>query len=138
MDIPGNMVASNTARLTNAVNSLPQLLDMKRLIDMHTTIATGILNSIKSRRLDTFFEIEEKIMSKQTLDRSILDIINDPEAGTPEDKIRLFIIYYLCTNMSEVEFNKHEAALANAGCDLNPLMYIKRWRYFNIFSIYYF
>ncbi|CAG5081726.1 Similar to Slh: Protein sly1 homolog (Drosophila melanogaster) [Cotesia congregata] len=128
MDIPGNMVANNTARLTNAVNSLPQLLDMKRLIDMHTTIATGILNSIKSRRLDTFFEIEEKIMSKQTLDRSILDIINDPEAGTPEDKIRLFIIYYLCTNMSEVEFNKHEAALANAGCDLNPLMYIKRWR----------
>ncbi|CAD6213215.1 GSCOCG00003969001-RA-CDS [Cotesia congregata] len=88
MDIPGNMVANNTARLTNAVNSLPQLLDMKRLIDMHTTIATGILNSIKSRRLDTFFEIEEKIMSKQTLDRSILDIINDPEAGTPEDKIR--------------------------------------------------
>ncbi|XP_074101751.1 sec1 family domain containing Slh [Cotesia typhae] len=128
MDIPGNMVANNTARLTNAVNSLPQLLDMKRLIDMHTTIATGILNSIKSRRLDTFFEIEEKIMSKQTLDRSILDIINDPEAGTPEDKIRLFIIYYLCTNMSEVEFNKHEAALANAGCDLNPLLYIKRWR----------
>ncbi|XP_008553766.1 protein sly1 homolog [Microplitis demolitor] len=128
MEIPGNMVANNTARLTTAINHLPQLLDMKRMIDMHTTIATGILNAIKSRRLDTFFEIEEKIMSKQTLDRSIIDIINDPEAGTPEDKIRLFIIYYLCTNMSDVEFNKHEAALANAGCDLNPLMYIKRWR----------
>ncbi|XP_057333810.1 protein sly1 homolog [Microplitis mediator] len=128
MEIPGNMVANNTARLTNAINNLPQLLDTKRMIDMHTTIATGILNAIKSRRLDTFFEIEEKIMSKQTLDRSIIDIINDPEAGTPEDKIRLFIIYYLCTNMSDVEFHKHEAALANAGCDLNPLMYIKRWR----------
>ncbi|KAK0180867.1 hypothetical protein PV327_003204 [Microctonus hyperodae] len=127
-DAACSMVSNNTARLTNAVNSLPQLLEMKRLIDMHTTIATGILNSIKSRRLDTFFEIEEKIMSKQTLDRSILDIINDPDSGTPEDKIRLFIIYYLCTNMSDVEFNKHEAALANAGCDLNPLLYIKRWR----------
>lgn len=41
-------------------------------------------------------------MSKQTLDRSILDIINDPDSGTPEDKLRLFIIYYLCSNMSDV------------------------------------
>ncbi|XP_015588870.1 protein sly1 homolog [Cephus cinctus] len=127
-DAAFSMVSNNTARLTSAVNSLPQLLEMKRLIDMHTTIATGILNSIKSRRLDTFFEIEEKIMSKQTLDRSILEIINDPECGTPEDKLRLFVIYYLCSNMSDAEYNKHEAALANAGCDLNPLTYIKRWR----------
>lgn len=36
------MVSDNTAKLTSAVNSLPQLLEKKRLIDMHTTIATGI------------------------------------------------------------------------------------------------
>ncbi|XP_034946975.1 protein sly1 homolog [Chelonus insularis] len=128
VEIGGEMVANNNARISDAINSLPQLLDMKRLIDMHTTIATGILNSIKSRRLDTFFEIEEKIMSKQTLDKSILDIINDPDCGTPEDKIRLFIIYYLCNNISEMDYNRHETALANAGCDLNPLIYIKRWK----------
>ncbi|XP_012281177.1 protein sly1 homolog [Orussus abietinus] len=127
-DAAFSMVSNNTARLTSAINSLPQLLQMKRLIDMHTTIATGILNSIKSRRLDTFFEIEEKIISKQSLDRSILDIINDPDSGTPDDKLRLFIIYYLCSNISDSEYSKHEAALANAGCDLNPLIYIKRWR----------
>lgn len=121
-------MSNNTARLTSAVNSLPQLLEMKRMIDMHTTIATGILNSIKSRRLDTFFEIEEKIICKQTLDRSILDIINDPDCGTSDDKLRLFIIYYLCTNISDAEYNKYEAALVNSGCDLNPLMHIKRWK----------
>ncbi|KAL7291506.1 protein sly1 homolog [Trichogramma pretiosum] len=123
-----SMMTDTTAKLTNAVNSLPQLLEMKRLIDMHTTIATGILNSIKSRRLDTFFEIEEKIMSKQTLDKSVLDIINDTECGLPEDKLRLFIIYYLCTNMSDAEYNKHENALSNIGCDLSPLTYLRRWR----------
>ncbi|KAF7988530.1 hypothetical protein HCN44_001103 [Aphidius gifuensis] len=121
-----SMVTNNTARLTNAVNSLPQLIEMKRLIDMHTTIATGILNSIKSRRLDTYFEIEEKIMSKQTLDRSILDIINDHECGTPDDKLRLFIIYYLCTNINDNDYDKYESALINCGCDLNPLYHIKR------------
>ena len=130
LEAEGLMVSSNTARLTSAVNSLPQLLEMKRLIDMHTTIATGILNSIKSRRLDTFFEIEEKIMSKQTLDGGILDIINDPECGLPEDKLRLFIIYYLLTNISDSEYSKYESALANVGCDLSPLIYIRRWRNF--------
>ncbi|XP_066588311.1 protein sly1 homolog [Prorops nasuta] len=123
-----SMVSSNTTRLTDAVNSLPQLLEKKRLIDMHTTIATGILNAIKSRRLDTFFELEEKIMSKQTLDRSVLDTISDPECGTPDDKLRLAIIYYICTNISDAEYNKLEAALSNVECDLNPLLYIKRLR----------
>lgn len=44
-----------------------------------------------------YFEMEEKLMSKQTQDRSILDVIQDPEAGRPEDKLRLFIIHYVCT-----------------------------------------
>ncbi|XP_033191612.1 sec1 family domain containing Slh [Bombus vancouverensis nearcticus] len=123
-----SMVSNNTARLTNAVNNLPQLLEMKRLIDMHTSIATGILNFIKSRRLDTFFELEEKIMSRQTLDRSVLETISDPDCGTPEDKLRLAIIYYICTNMSDSEYSKLETALFAAGCDLNPLIYIKRLR----------
>ncbi|XP_051167118.1 protein sly1 homolog [Leptopilina boulardi] len=132
----GLFVTNNTARLTNAVNSLPQLMELKRLIDMHTSIATGILNAIKLRRLDTYFEIEEKIMSKQTLDAGILDIINDNECGLPEDKLRLFIIYYLLTNISDVDYGKYEAALTNAGCDLNPLLYIRRWRNFMKISGY--
>ncbi|XP_026463541.1 protein sly1 homolog [Ctenocephalides felis] len=124
-----SMVNDNTEKLTNAVNSLPQLMEMKRLIDMHTTIATAILNFIKNRRLDSFFEIEEKIMSKSTLDKSILEILTDAESGLPEDKMRLFIIYYICTpQMSEAEYKKYETALINAGCDMQPLLYIKRWK----------
>ena len=36
-------------------------------------------------------------MSKQTLDRSLMQVFEDPEAGTAEDKMRLFIIYYICS-----------------------------------------
>lgn len=36
------MVTDNTAKITSAVQSLPQLLEKKRLIDMHTSLATGI------------------------------------------------------------------------------------------------
>lgn len=41
-----SLMSDNTARLTSAVNSLPQLLEKKRLIDMHTTIATGMSMSM--------------------------------------------------------------------------------------------
>lgn len=44
-DLALSMVSDNTQRLTSAVNSLPQLMEKKRLIDMHTTIATGKFKS---------------------------------------------------------------------------------------------
>lgn len=127
-EIAFSMVNDNTEKLTNAVNSLPQLLEKKRLIDMHTKVATSILNAIKLRRLDSFFEIEEKIMSKSTLDRPLIDILNDTEFGQPEDKMRLFIIYYICTHVSDNEFTKYETTLRQIGCDLSPLPYIQRWK----------
>lgn len=33
----------------------------------------------QSRKLDVYFEYEEKLMSKSTLDKSLLDIISDPD-----------------------------------------------------------
>lgn len=124
-----SMISDNTAMLTSAVSSLPELLAKKRLIDMHTTIATAILEHIKNRKLDIFFEIEEKILSKTTLDKSLIDIISDPEAGSPEDKMRLFLIYYICgPPMTDAEVDQYASALKDANCDLSPLNYLKRWK----------
>uniref|UniRef100_A0A182LSU9 Protein sly1 homolog n=1 Tax=Anopheles culicifacies TaxID=139723 RepID=A0A182LSU9_9DIPT len=127
-DVAFSMVNDNTAKLTSAVNSLPQLLEKKRLIDMHTKIATSILNYIKARRLDSFFELEEKIMSKQALDRALIELLKDPEFGLPEDKMRLFIIYYICSNVTDAEFKRLEETLKECDCDLSPLPYIQRWK----------
>ena len=42
-------------------------------------------------------------MSKNALDRSVLDIISDPEFGTPDDKLRLFLVFYICSpNITDV------------------------------------
>lgn len=132
-DVVFSAASDNTAKLTSAVNSLPQLLEKKRLIDMHTTIATAILNNIKSRRLDTLFECEEKVMSRLSLERTLMDLINDPEAGTAEDKMRLFLIYFICNHntISEEEILNISSALQTAGCTLNALEYIKRWKLYH-------
>lgn len=89
-------------------------------------------------------------MSKSALDRSVLDIIEDPECGIPDDKLRLFLIYYICSssltevclrilklvaliidyfNSVQAEADQYEAALRRVGCDLEPLQYLKRWKY---------
>lgn len=128
-EVAFSMVNDHTEKLTSAVNSLPQLMEKKRQIDMHTKIATSILNFIKSRRLDSFFELEEKIMSKQTLDRPLIDVLKDAEFGTAEDKMRLFVIYYICTpGLSDAEYKKFEAILTELGCDLSPMPYLQRWK----------
>lgn len=127
-----SMLSDNTAKLTSAVSSLPELLEKKRLIDLHTNVATAVLDHIKSRKLDVYFEYEEKLMSKLTLDKSLLDIISDPDAGTAEDKMRLFLIYYITCQQapSEADLEQYKKVLLDAGCDLSPLNYIKQWKAF--------
>ncbi|XP_066464671.1 sec1 family domain-containing protein 1 [Eleutherodactylus coqui] len=127
-----SMLSDNTAKLTSAVSSLPELLEKKRLIDLHTNVATAVLEHIKARKLDVYFEYEEKLMSKSTLDKSLLDIISDPDAGTPEDKMRLFLIYYITSAQppSETDLDQYKKALEDAGCSLAPLNYIKQWKAF--------
>ena len=125
-------ISDNTARLTSAMSSLPELLEKKRLIDMHTTIATSLLSSIKERKLDEYFEMEEKLMSKTTAEKSVMEFINDPEGGTPEDKMRLFLIYYISQSTSAEQFDQFEEALQNAGCDMDAIKYIKRWKQYTM------
>ncbi|XP_031558433.1 sec1 family domain-containing protein 1-like [Actinia tenebrosa] len=125
------LLNDSTAKLTSAVSSLPELLEKKKVIDMHTNIATALLDQIKTRKLDIYFETEEKIMSKTTLDKSILEIIQDPDAGSAEDKLRLFIIYFVSgPNMSPAEFDQYASALIAVGVDSAALSYIKKWKAF--------
>jgi hypothetical protein len=63
--MPLNLTDS-TAKLTSAITSLPELVEKKKSIDMHTNIATALLDEIKKRKLDLFFETEDKIISRSS------------------------------------------------------------------------
>ncbi|KAL1450814.1 hypothetical protein WDU94_003134, partial [Cyamophila willieti] len=132
----------NTARLSSAIQNLPQLLEKKRLIDSHTRVATSILDQIKARRLDTLFELEEKLMSRVALDRNISELLAD-EFGNTDDKLRLFLIYYICAHASsnargmegsEEMVERCLATLRDQGCDTSPYEYLRRWKQYNKIS----
>lgn len=50
-------------------------MEKKKTIDMHTNIATELLDHIKTRKLDLFFEMEDKIISRTSLVRNPEQIV---------------------------------------------------------------
>ena len=88
-------LGESTAKLTSAVENLPQILEKKRKIDSHTNIATSLLDEIKNRNLDEFYRIKDKIVKQGKLEKNIKDYLKDAEFGNDNDKLRLLLTYLL-------------------------------------------
>lgn len=114
-------------KTSNFVNSLPKLDQETKVLSKHTDIATGLLKIIKERNIDEYFTLEEEIMSDfQNRDQSILSLL-EGDKGTSEDKLRLFLIYYMSKNNEMKE--EFENILKKININLDSLKYLKKYFY---------
>ncbi|TPX72873.1 hypothetical protein SpCBS45565_g00063 [Spizellomyces sp. 'palustris'] len=128
-EVDPNDFGSGAKGLTSAIKQLPELTERKRLLDMHMNIATALLRTIQERHLDQFFSMEESI-TKQSKG-NIMEAIKDPKKS-PDDKLRLFSVYYLSTEaVPKEDLGEYETALAEAGCTVNAVHYLKQVRAFS-------
>ncbi|CAH2045373.1 unnamed protein product, partial [Thlaspi arvense] len=127
------MMIVNTKNLMNAVNSLPELTERKKVIDKHTNIATLLLREIKERSLDVFTEKENDMMIRGgSIDMSdLLSVLKGK--GTKMDKIRFAIMYLISLEtINQVEAEAVEAALREAEADTSAFRYVKKIKSLNV------
>ena len=101
-------LGESTAKLSSAVENLPQILEKKRKIDSHVNIATSLLDQIKNRNLDEFYRIKgkpysfhfwlifvDKIVKQSKLEKNLKDYLKDEQFGDNNDKLRLLLTYLI-------------------------------------------
>ncbi|XP_020585264.1 SEC1 family transport protein SLY1-like [Phalaenopsis equestris] len=131
-EFDGTDLIGNTKHLMNAVNSLPELTERKKVIDKHTNLATVLLGEIKNRALDSFCSLESEMSGKGTVDKNqLLSQLKDK--GTKEDKLRLAIIYLLSMETTpQSELESIEAALRESELDTCAFQYVKKIKSLNM------
>ena len=91
---------SESEALKSAIRSMPQLLRKKEEIDRHQQLMSSISDVLSERSISEYFHLEEALMHSKVLNsaqsRSLMDQLSPSTMGTVEDKLRLFLIYYLC------------------------------------------
>jgi len=115
--------------LAQAINALPEMADKKRSIDMHTNIATALLNEIKERELDYYYSMEDQFSSKST-GTCISEIegrLSSSQKGTLMDKTRALMCLYLSKqSMTPDQIQQLTDALEKAGGDASGLAYLQQ------------
>jgi sec1 family domain-containing protein 1 len=94
------------------------------------SVLGAVLTAIKTRSLDKYFELEQNV-AKETKQQILAHLKEDKEnPGQPEDKLRLFIIWFLSLSpeqdVSRAEWTQFEEALSAAGADTGCLPYIRQ------------
>lgn len=141
-----------TSNLADAISSLPELTREKETIDKHTNIATSLLHNINTRSLDTFFELESQLIAEahapsssqspdaykpaivQLLEGGPEPVGHEPRrAGSPLDRLRLFLIFYNIygSQISETDMQEYRRLLEEAGADVSVVDHVQQVKGFH-------
>jgi len=114
--------------LAAAINALPELTEKKRSIDMHTNIATALLQEIKERDLANYYEMEDRFASQSTSTSvsQLEQLFPDSQRGSRDDKTRALMSLYLSKpSIPPAQLQALKEALTRAGGDEAGIAYLE-------------
>ena len=84
------------------------------------------MEKVKEHSLDSFFGLEENVMTKSVWDIKEFTSLLESSQGTLEDKLRLMLIACLQPTAKQETLEKFESILQSQGVDLSPYYLIKK------------
>lgn len=108
--------------LSEAIESLPEILQKKANLEAHTNILQAVMKRIAAREIPTYFELEQGVLSLggRVADRSaIVGLLRDGSKGSVEDKLRLLLLMAVtgdASMMSKAVVEELDAAFKQ-GCE---------------------
>ena len=103
--------------LADAVDSLPALLNRKRMLEQHTNVLQAVMQQVAARHVPTYFELEKQIVAGTAEKAAVFELLNDAEKGHISDKLRLAEVYLLhCpSDTAQAECVAAQSAIASLG-----------------------
>eukprot|EP00803_Ostreobium_quekettii_P003899 evm.model.scf_1298.4 EVM.evm.TU.scf_1298.4 scf_1298:28637-31515(-) len=123
----------NTENLMSAVSSLPELTEKKKVIDKHFNIASALLEEIKGRTLNLYYNLEEDILTGKPDLAAVLELLKGNK-GTHADRQRLALVCLLASDAmpTDSDLSQIEAALRESGADTTGFSYVRTLRKNNL------
>nr|CCA17714.1 SEC1 family transporter SLY1 putative [Albugo laibachii Nc14]CCA18360.1 SEC1 family transporter SLY1 putative [Albugo laibachii Nc14] len=124
---------TGTKDLVDAVDTLPMLVEKKKMLEVHTNIFQAAFEIITARHIPTFSMLEQKLINGSSVDKSeIAQVLASKDVGTLADKVRVLMIYFLTSGASTTEIADFEALykhLEEANTQESGLSFMTAWTY---------
>lgn len=121
---------SDTSKIQQAVDALPELTARKATLDMHMDVLASLLKELESKSLDKFFEVETNYNNPK-ITTEFMDLLNEqPKKDNIIDKLRTFIILYLICDLPQTYVTqiKEKFQELNPSLDLSCLAYFEKFK----------
>lgn len=97
--------------LKSTIKSLPQLLQKKEEVALHGDLMSSLSDILSQRAISEYFHLEEALMHSKVLNAQQTASLKQQLSGTNsmgiiEDKLRLFLIFYLCHHNASSGLNE--------------------------------
>uniref|UniRef100_A0A7S2WKC2 Sec1 family domain-containing protein 1 n=1 Tax=Mucochytrium quahogii TaxID=96639 RepID=A0A7S2WKC2_9STRA len=107
----------DTSALLSTVQSLPALLEKKKVLETHLEVLQATMAVISKRQVHRFVELEQSMIFSQYAEKQkILELASDP-ALELQDKVRFLVVYMLSTSPSEQDVDEVEGAIFSSSAE---------------------